>query len=121
MKAGRTLGELAAEVERQAAIERTAGVSIARPVETVEVLQNRYGWNDTTRAGVLTELLNGKLGSTGWALSQAITRHSSDAADYDGATDLETQGGAIMELSPSDWSAIARSAEDLAAKRAARA
>ena len=79
------------------------------PVKTVEVLANRYTFNDTERAGVLRHLIvEGDLSAYG--LVNAVTHYSQDVQDYDRATEFEALGGKLIELAPGDWKELAQAA-----------
>lgn len=79
------------------------------PVKTVEVLANRYTLNDTERASVLRYLiLQGDL--SGYGLVNAVTHYSQDVDDYDRATEFESLGGKLIELTPTEWKGLAQAA-----------
>ena len=40
----------------------------------------------------------------------AVTRYSQDVEDYDRASELEAQGGKIIEMKPTEWASIAKAA-----------
>jgi hypothetical protein len=76
------------------------------PVKAVEVLANRYTFNESERAGVLRHLIvEGDLSAYG--LVNAVTHFSHDVEDYDRATEFEALGGKLIELSSSDWQEMA--------------
>ena len=90
---------------------------IADPIGTVERLGNRFSLNEQDQAGILTKLLTGDsllhsndLHLTRYGLIQAVTAHSQDVDDYEAATDFETLGGRILDLSPTEWSVIEKAA-----------
>ncbi len=79
------------------------------PVKTVEVLANRYALNESERAGVLRRLIvEGDLSAYG--LVNAVTHYSDEIEDYDRATEFESLGGKLIELSSSEWAEIAEEA-----------
>jgi hypothetical protein len=41
-----------------------------------------------------------------WGLANAITRQSQDEESYDMATQLEVDGGSVIELPSKDWQSI---------------
>lgn len=88
-------------------MQRTLGIKLTGdPVKTVEVLANRYAFNETERAGVLRHLtVGGDL--SGYGLVNAVTHYSQEVADYDRATEFESLGGKLIELSSAEWKAIA--------------
>ena len=76
------------------------------PVKVVEVAQKKLGLTDDERTGVLLPLIaGGDLSQFG--LSQAVTRHSQDVAQYDRATELESVGYRVIELPRSEWREVA--------------
>ena len=75
-------------------------------VAGVQVLQKKAGLTDEDRGGILRHLIHGG-DLTQWGLANAVTRYSQDVNDYDKATDMEVLGGQIIDLKPTDWSAIA--------------
>ena len=80
---------------------------IAKPLaEVMEVMQERFGWNETEGASILDHLSRGGDISR-YGLHSAVTRMSADVESYDRATELERDGGRIIELSSSEWMAIA--------------
>jgi hypothetical protein len=86
---------------------------IANPIGTVEQLANKYSLNEGDKNGILTKLLQGDsmlhsngLHNTRYGLIQAVTAHSQDVDDYESATDFETLGGRILDLSPTEWKVI---------------
>jgi hypothetical protein len=76
------------------------------PLKVIEVAQESFGWTDQERGSVLKHLIqNGELSRYG--LMWAVTRAAEDVESYDRATDLERQGGEIIELPKADWQRIA--------------
>ena len=75
-------------------------------VKTVEVLANRYSFNDTERVGVLRHLVSGG-DLSGYGLVNAVTHYSQDVQDYDRATEFEALGGKLIELAPAEWKGLA--------------
>ena len=68
------------------------------PVQTVEVLGDRYILNKNERASILRHFyIGGDFSSYG--LINAITRSSQDVADYNRATELERIGGMLLDES----------------------
>lgn len=72
----------------------------------VEVTGKRFGYNDTTKGGILRHLIEGG-DLTRYGLLNALTRQSQDEDDYALATKLECDGAKIIELPKNDWRAIA--------------
>lgn len=66
------------------------------PVETVEVLGDKYLLNKNERASVLRHFIMDRDFSQ-FGLVNAVTRTSQDVEDYNRATELERIGGTILE------------------------
>lgn len=97
---------------RQAAekMQQTMGIKLTGdPVQTVQVLAQRYTLNDTERSGVLRHLVAGG-DLSGYGLVNAITHFSQEVEDYDRATEFEMLGGKLIELSKPEWKALAEAA-----------
>jgi hypothetical protein len=97
---------------RQAAqkMQRTLGIPLTGdPVQTVQVLAQRYTLNDGERAGVLRHLVSGG-DLSGYGLVNAVTHYSQEVADYDRATEFEALGGKLIELAAPEWRALAEAA-----------
>lgn len=75
------------------------------PIKAVEVLAGKHDLNQTAQTNILMHLMQGGDLSQ-WGLANAVTRAAQDVSDYDDATALETIGGKVIELAPSDWRAI---------------
>jgi hypothetical protein len=94
---------------RQAALkmQRTKGIRLTGdPVQSVEVLAQRYALTDAERSGVLRHLvMEGDL--SGYGLVNAVTHYSQEVEDYDRATEFETLGGKLIELSAAEWKPLA--------------
>ncbi len=88
-------------------MQKTLGIKLTGdPVKTIEVLANRYALNEAERAGVLRHLIvDGDL--SGYGLVNAVTHYSQDVEDYDRATEFETIGGRLIDLSASEWKGLA--------------
>jgi len=78
----------------------------AKASEAVEVTAKRLGLNEGERENVLEYLIRGNDMSQ-WGLANAITRASQDVEDYTRATEMESLGGRVIELAPTDWQKIA--------------
>jgi hypothetical protein len=76
------------------------------PVKVVEVTAKKLGFTDAERAGVLQHLIRGG-DLSAWGLANAVTRQAQDAEDYDRSVELEKAGGSVIELTPSEWKALA--------------
>jgi hypothetical protein len=80
---------------------------IVKPIEEViEVTAKRFSLTDGERSSVLQHFIRGN-DATNWGLANAITRAAQDVESYDRSTELEALGGQVIELSPTDWKAIA--------------
>lgn len=73
--------------------------------EVVEVAAQRFGYTETTAEGILQQLIKGG-DLTRWGLANAITRQSQDEENYDTATQLEIDGGRVMELGQAEWQSL---------------
>lgn len=89
-----------------AKMQKTMGIKLlGDPVKSVEVLANRFAFNDDESGGVLRHLIEeGDL--SGFGLLNAVTGYSQDIADYERATDFEEFGGHMLNFEPVDWKAI---------------
>lgn len=99
--------EIAGRIEA-AAQDQIAG----NPVKAVEVLSNRIGLTETESSKVLTNLIQGADLSR-WGLLNAVTAMSQDTevvTSYDRATELESDGGRILQLNQDQWTEIAQAA-----------
>ena len=76
------------------------------PVKAITEVANRFTMSDDEESNVLKHLIDGGDLSQ-WGLANAVTRSSQDCDDYTRATDLESFGGDIIELSPANWKTIA--------------
>lgn len=79
------------------------------PVEAVEVLGESFGFVEAERTDILRHLIEGADLSR-YGLIQAITRTAHDVPSYDRATELETFGGALLDMTPANWGRIALAA-----------
>jgi len=79
------------------------------PVKAVEQVAIKWSLKDEDRKGIFKRLIEGADLSR-YGLLNAVTRHSQDVDSYEDATTLERLGGEIVELSPTDWKAIATAA-----------
>jgi hypothetical protein len=89
---------------------KAAGEKITGDVPAVvEELADRFTLRDAERAAVLRNLIDGG-DLTRWGALNAVTRVANDLSDYDRSSDLETIGGRILNMPPSEWSTIANAA-----------
>lgn len=78
----------------------------ADPVQVVEVVAKKYGFNDGERSSILQHLIRGGDMSQ-WGLANAVTRAAADVEFYDRATELESLGGDVVELTAEGWKSLA--------------
>ena len=76
-----------------------------RPIESMEILANRYALTDGERDGVLNHLVRGS-DLTLYGAINAVTRFSQDVESYDRASELERLGGSMLTMAPKDWREI---------------
>jgi hypothetical protein len=88
-------------------IREAAGIKITRnPVDVVQEISTNFGMSQAESGGVLRHLVEGGDLSK-WGLVNAVTRFSQDVDSYDRATELESLGGKIIELNPTEWRVLA--------------
>lgn len=79
--------------------------------KVIELSMNAVGIRgEKMKSSLLSALATGNEGAglTMWGLANSYTAVAkNDEIDYDTATDLERAGGAILELSPTQWKSIA--------------
>ena len=78
-------------------------------VKVVDLAGRRLGITEDDRKSVLRHLIEGGDLSR-YGLFNAVTRTAEDIADYDKATEFESLGGAVVDLSPTEWRELARAA-----------
>lgn len=78
----------------------------ANPEKVVEVVAERFGFNETERGSVLRHLIDGGDLSR-YGMFNAITRMAEDVDSYDRATEVEGIGGDVVMLPQSDWKRLA--------------
>ena len=66
------------------------------PMQTVEMLGDRYVLNKLERASILRHFIMGNDFSH-YGLVNAVTRSSQDIPDYNRATELERLGGTLLD------------------------
>jgi hypothetical protein len=87
-----------------AQMREAASVTVAHPVEAIEVLANRFRLPEVEKSSILTNLIQGADLSM-WGVANAITATAQDVPSYDRATELETLGGSLLSMT-GDWSSI---------------
>jgi hypothetical protein len=80
----------------------TQGKITGDPSRVVEVLAQRVGATETESAGFLRSLIEGA-DLSAWGLVNAVTAQSHTAKSYDRAVELESAGGALLDLAPTEW------------------
>jgi len=85
--------------------QEAADVALEDPIEAVKEISNRFGFQKGEEKSVLKALIRGR-DMTQWGLANAVTQVSQSLDDYDRATDFETFGGRIIELSPVEWGEV---------------
>ncbi|UZR29045.1 DUF932 domain-containing protein [Methylococcus mesophilus] len=86
--------------------ESTLGPAVGQPVAAVEVLAKKIGLRDGEKGSVLENLIRGQDYSR-WGVLNAVTALANTHDSCDRATELESAGGLILDLHPSEWSEIA--------------
>lgn len=82
--------------------------------KVVKVAAVRFGLSEDEQGDILGHLIaGGQLSQYG--LHAAVTRAAQDRSSYDRATELEYLGGDIVTLPKTDWDALLRDAEKVAA------
>lgn len=77
--------------------------------QIVEVTAQRFAYSETAKTGILRHLIEGA-DLTRYGLMNAITRQSQDEEDYETATKMEADGGALIELPQTQWREIVKQA-----------
>ena len=72
------------------------------PVKVVKKLATKLRTSEEEQGSILRHLIEAG-GLNQWALANAVTRTAEDACSYDRATELESAGMAVVELSPAAW------------------
>lgn len=88
-------------------MQDTMGIKlVGDPVQSVTVLSKKFGLRDDERTGVLRHLIEeGDLSAYG--LVNAVTHLSQEVDSYDRATELESLGGYLIDLSRAEWKEMA--------------
>ena len=88
-------------------LQRTMGIRLTGdPVQTVQILAQRFAFNENERGGVLRHLVSGG-DLSGYGLVNAVTHYSQELDDYDRATEFEAIGGKLLELGTTEWLPLA--------------
>jgi glucosamine 6-phosphate synthetase-like amidotransferase/phosphosugar isomerase protein len=89
--------------------EATQGPTVVKPVAAVEILAKTVGLLEAEKNSVLENLIRGQDYSR-WGALNAVTAIANEHPSYDRATELETIGGRILALAPTEWTRIAEAA-----------
>ena len=73
--------------------------------KSVEVLTQRIGLPDSMQGDILQSLATGG-DLSAWGVINAVTAQAHKVKDYDDAVEIEAAGGALLNLSPSEWQRI---------------
>jgi len=96
-------------VERMSGLTEMRMVTGASAVKAVEVLAAKVGATDQEAKGILQSLIEGAdLSARG--MLNAVTAQAHTAANYDRSVELETAGGALLDLAPNQWREILEAA-----------
>lgn len=79
------------------------------PAKAIEILADDFSITDGERSNVLRHLIEGGDLSR-YGVMNAVTRTAEDLESYDRATEFETIGGRILDLSAANWARIAEAA-----------
>lgn len=89
--------------------ESTTQVVKGNPAKAIELLSEDFGINEGEQSSILRHLIEGGDLSR-YGVMNAVTRTAEDLESYDRATEFETMGGRILDLSASSWNRIAEAA-----------
>lgn len=82
--------------------KKATQIALPAPVEVVELISEKYGFNEGEQSGVLEHLIKGGDLSL-WGLTNAVTAYAQDKdLSYERATEFETIGGKVIELTAKD-------------------
>jgi len=91
-------------------MRRSTRLQIDNPVGTVEVLSQQHQLTEAESSGILGKLITGDsmlhqhgTANTLYGLVQAITAYSQDVEDYTRATQFETLGGQVLNMTQNEW------------------
>lgn len=87
----------------------TAQMVTGNPTAAIEVLADDFALAEGEKSSVLRHLIEGGDLSR-YGLMNAVTRTAEDVDSYDRATEIETLGGRLLDLSAANWSRIAEAA-----------
>ncbi len=82
--------------------KKAAQIALPAPVEVVELVAEKFGFNEGEQSGVLDHLIRGGDLSL-WGLTNAVTAYAQDKdLTYERATEFEVIGGKVIELTARD-------------------
>lgn len=87
----------------------TEGKITGDPSKAIEVLAQRVGANEAEKGGMLRRLIEGG-DLSAWGVVNAVTGLAHDATSYDRAVEIESAGGALIDLAPTEWRKILEAA-----------
>jgi hypothetical protein len=91
-----------------AQVERMRGlteIKVSDPIKAVEAMAKQHSFAEATKTNVLKHLIEGGDLSL-WGLANAVTRSAEDQDGYDDATRLETLGGRMLTLPPTEYKVL---------------
>lgn len=101
------------ETRFRATLEKLQGLAAPKiggdPTKAVEVLSQKIGATETEKGGILRSLIEGG-DLSAWGLINAVTAQSHTARSYDRAVELESAGGQLIDLAPSQWREVLEAA-----------
>lgn len=83
-------------------LKEAAGVKLERPLASIDVVAQKVSMTKDEQELVTKHMIEGGDASL-WGLVNAITRASTDLADYDRASEFEALGGKIITLSKAEY------------------
>ncbi len=87
--------------------ELRSGQTIENPVPAIELLAKEHGLVQTEQDQVLQNLIEDRDYSR-WGVVNAVTKvANSEVVDYDRASDLESLGGKLIDITNANWKRIA--------------
>lgn len=93
--------------EKFLTIARGATVQmVEKPLETIEVLSERFAFNEAEKQAVLKNLIDGGDLSR-WGFANAVTAAARVSDDYERETELQRLGYEVITLPKTEWEAIA--------------
>jgi hypothetical protein len=112
----RDIVESALSKARLEAHAEKLGVAVAQKIpgkdaeRILDVTAKRFGWTQEERDGIFGELIEAGDFSR-YGAHNAVTLYSSKVASYDRASELERDGGRIIDLEPAAWQTLTESRE----------